>query len=114
MMASKGDFICRGESGELWPQKRDDLLRKYRATGEIEVHRKLRWETYLPRRDTAGVMAAKMDRPFRVRATWGDLEGKPGDYLVKHDADREVAYPADVWIVDGGLFEATYERVEDG
>jgi hypothetical protein len=55
-------------------------------------------------------MAAQVNDPFTVEATWGALTGKSGDYLVKQFADRDQPYPEDVWIVDRQLFDATYAR----
>ena len=56
-------------------------------------------------------MATPIDHPFAVHASWGQLTGKPGDFLVKNFQDRETVYPADVWIVDQTLFRQTYESV---
>jgi hypothetical protein len=49
-----------------------------------------------------------------VHATWGELHGKPADYLVKDDEDRETEYPDDVWISDQALFVATYDWTTKG
>ncbi len=57
------------------------------------------------------VLAVSLGRPFEVQATWGKLQGKAGDYLVKDFEDRDTLYPSDVWIVDQKLFAATYEPV---
>ena len=57
-------------------------------------------------------MAARIDHSFAVTAKWGELKGKPGDYVVMNYDDGDAPYPDDVWIVDAGLFQATYERVE--
>ena len=59
-------------------------------------------------------MATPLDHPFEVQATWGQLSGKPGDFLLKNFSDRETASPEDVWIVDQTLFQQTYEAVADG
>jgi hypothetical protein len=48
-----------------------------------------------------------------VKTAWGDLEGKPGDFIVKNFSDKEVEYPDDVWIVDKKLFADTYDKIED-
>ena len=104
-----GSFLCRGEAGDIWPQKADRLQAKYQATNEITEDG---WRKYNPHPDNQGVMAASIKHPFAVQAKWGRLEVKADDYLVKNYEDRGTAYPDDVWIVDRALFEATYARVE--
>ena len=104
-----GHFLCRGEAGDIWSQKKADLEKKYVATEEESPGG---WRKYLPRPDAAGVLAAVVDHPFVVHALWGELKGKAGDLLIKNYADKEVAHPADVWLVDQKLFGETYERVE--
>jgi hypothetical protein len=56
-------------------------------------------------------MATPIDHPFEVHARWGTLSGKAGDYLLKNYQDRETPDPADVWVVDRGLFGQTYKAV---
>ncbi len=103
----RGDYLCRGEHGELWPQSAQRLEAKYTATDEFDREG---WRKYLPNPDAEGVMAAQVDQPFTVQAAWGRLSGKAGDYLVKNAADRDTPYPEDVWIVDQTLFQATYKK----
>lgn len=102
-----GEYLCRGEAGELWPQQADKLLGKYTATEMVDAQG---WRKFEPRPDAAGVCAAQISHPFTIQTARGALHGKAGDYLVKHTADKDVAYPADVWIVAQQLFDATYER----
>lgn len=104
-----GHFLCRGEAGDIWPQKKEDLEKKYVATEEESPDG---WRKYLPRPDAAGVMAAAVDHPFVVHAKWGKLKGKAGDFLIKNFADKGTDFPADVWLVDQKLFGETYERVQ--
>jgi hypothetical protein len=104
-----GDFLCRGEAGDVWPQSAKSLNEKYQSTGEAGADG---WTKYAPRPDNQGVMAAQVPHGFVVQAKWGVLSGKPGDYLVKPFADRDVAHPDDVWIVDQKLFRETYRAVE--
>lgn len=106
MAAHSGDYLCRGTTGESWPQKAETLLKKYSATGERDGDG---WEKFIPRPEEAGVQAARIEHPFSVKASWGELQGNPGDYLVKSEADKDVTYPDDIWIVKQTIFEATYE-----
>ncbi len=109
LQAKAGDFVCRGAGGELWPQKVQDVERKYLVTETTEGP----WRKYVPRPDAEGILAARIDHPFVVQATWGQLSGKAGDFLAKNFRDRGVRYPADLWVIDRALFDATYERVTD-
>lgn len=104
-----GHFLCRGEAGDIWPQKQADLEKKYVATDEETDG----WRKYLPRPDAEGVLAAAVEHPFVVHAKWGKLKGKAGDFLIKNFADKGTDYPADVWLVDQKLFGETYERVPE-
>jgi hypothetical protein len=104
-----GNFLCRGEAGDVWPQSTQRLETKYQPTTEQTGDG---WRKYLPRPDDTGVMAAPIAHPFAVQAKWGELKGKAGDYLVKNYDDRNEEFPEDVWIVDGALFRATYEPVD--
>jgi hypothetical protein len=103
-----GDFLCRGEAGEVWPQSAARLEAKYQKTDEVDADC---WRKYVPRADNQGVMAAQVQHTFRVQGKGGLLSGKAGDYIVKDFADRNVAFPEDVWIVDQKLFHATYQAV---
>lgn len=105
--AKSGAYLCRGEAGEPWPQSAKSLHERYVETNEVDSEG---WRLFTPRPDTEGVLAARIDHPFSVEATWGTLQGKAGDYVVKQFADRDVPNPKDVWIVDSTLFEATYQR----
>jgi hypothetical protein len=103
-----GNYLCKGEAKDIWPQTEKDLNKRYSATEEVDAEG---WRKYQPHHDAAGVMATQIDHPFEVEASWGKLKGKRGDFLVKNFQDRETVYPADVWIVDQTLFEQTYESV---
>jgi hypothetical protein len=107
--ALAGDYLCRGESGEVWPQTAKTLFAKYEAAGETD---KDGWEKYCPIPQAAGVLAAKIDHPFQVTATWGELAGQPGDYLVKSESEISTEYPEDVWVVAQAVFARTYEAGE--
>jgi hypothetical protein len=103
-----GNYLCRGEAGDIWPQNEERLNAKYVITDETDEQG---WRKCLSKPDAAGVMAAQVPHEFQVHAKWGLLSGKPGDYVVKNYEDRDVAEPQDVWIVDRELFRATYEKV---
>ena len=103
-----GNYLCRGEAGDFWPQTEQRLTSKYTVTTEVDPQG---WKKYLPNPDAASVMAAQIPQPFQVQAQWGLLSGKRGDFLVKNYEDRDNPDPNDVWIVDQTLFNATYERV---
>jgi hypothetical protein len=96
-----GDFLCRGIRNEFWPQSRRRLLETYNASGKIDSDG---FERFDPKPDGKWVQVAKIDRPFRVVAAWGELKGKAGDYVV-----RSLEDPSDIWIVDCAIFEASYE-----
>ncbi|WP_417377914.1 PGDYG domain-containing protein [Gimesia sp.] len=108
MAANVGDYLCRGSAGDIWPQKAETLHKKYSATGEFDNEG---WEKFTPRPEGAGVQAARIKHPFTVKASWGDLTGQPGDYLVKSEVDKDVKYPDDIWIVAATIFEETYESL---
>lgn len=103
-----GHYLCRGEAGDIWPQTENNLTRRYKATDEVDADG---WRKYQPHPDAEGVMATQVDDQFSIKASWGTMTGKPGDYLLKNWRDRDTAYPADVWIVDQTLFQQTYEVV---
>ena len=105
--AKAGDFLCRGAAGEFWPQSVKRLNEKYDQTEEIDENG---FRKFVPK---SQVMAAQVDHPFHVKTSWGDLEGEPGDFVLKSFDDKEVEYPDDVWIVDRKLFADTYEEVRD-
>lgn len=104
--ANAGDYLCRGPAGELWPQSAKTIESKYEPTNLIEADG---WQQFTPRPDGARVKAAQIHHDFTVQATWGELRGKSGDYLVKNAADQDVPYPDNVWIVSQSIFQATYE-----
>lgn len=105
-----GNFLCRGEAGDVWPQPPASLDKRYSPTDETDSDG---WRKYLPRPDAEGVMAVQLDHPFDVEAKWGKLSGKKGDFLLKKYEDRDAVYPDDVWIVDQTLFRQTYEPVPE-
>ena len=112
--AKPGDFLCKGVEGELWVQAEATLRAKYAETGQNSTDAEgLAWQEYAPRPEGSGVMAVQISHPFEVHSSWGILVGKPGDYLLKREDDRDVEFPADVWTVDRTVFESTYQRLVD-
>lgn len=102
--AEAGDYLCRGISGELWPQREQQLLEKYIASAEFDADG---WQRFDPKPDSTVVNACQWPVHFTVVAHWGTLSGKIGDYVVQSSLD-----PADVWIVDQTIFQASYHFVE--
>jgi PGDYG protein len=89
-----GDYICTGLQCEKWPVSAQTFQETYapvRRDGNSMLYRsKARRE------------AVKIDEDFTVRRSETELyHGKPGDYLVRQ-GDK-------LWIVDAGVFEASYE-----
>lgn len=95
-----GDAIVTGTRGEQWPIQRD----KFEAT-------------YVPSEDAGAfgtdglfhkvagpVPVRRMDEAFSVSASWGELAGRPGDYLVQYG-------PRDFGVVSTESFADTYEVV---
>jgi hypothetical protein len=101
LVAAPGDYLCRGIIGEQWPQKESKLLEKYTPSGDFD---EAGWQRFDPKPDSEPVEAAPVDQAFRVKAQWGELTGKAGDYIVRSKTD-----PTDVWIVDKAIFEGTYQ-----
>lgn len=110
--AALDQWLCQAKTGEYWVQK-DAKIRGAYDLGEPDEQG---WLVAKPKPDAEGVLAAKItDRPnnskgevwdgkFQVVADWGVLTGQRGDYKVNNLSD-----PADSWIVQGPLFESTYE-----
>ena len=100
-LAGVGDYLCRGIANELWPQSKTKLLANYDPSGVFD---KDAWQRFDPKANTESVLAAQLDFPFQVASPRGELNGKPGDFVVVNSSDM-----ADVWIVDQQIFAATYE-----
>ncbi len=108
VQARAGDYLCRGEAGEIWPQKGARLNQNYVSTSVVDSEG---WRLFMPNRKAKGVWAAKVSHPFSVEADRGKFSGKAGDYLIKNYDDKEVEYPQSIWIVDKVLFAKTYRIV---
>jgi hypothetical protein len=98
-----GDYLCRGIQGEFWPQSKKKLLQTYDPTQNFDSEG---WQQFAPKPDGPVVRAAQVDTPFRVVSSWGELTGKKNDYVVASSTNQD-----DVWIVDGSIFEASYQRI---
>ena len=110
VVIKQGDFLCRGDAGETWPQSAERLLAKYQPTEQLDNDG---WRKYEPQPDQAGVMAAEVTHSFAIDTERGRLAGKAGDYLVKDFDDATARYPRHLWIVDRKLFNATYTLDKD-
>tara|TARA_Y100000310_G_C20340708_1_gene649650 strand:- start:85 stop:630 length:546 start_codon:yes stop_codon:yes gene_type:complete len=117
--AKKGNFLCMGFGGEFWVQKEANVLKKYDDEGPFKKSVKVKYadgekvtytdfHVFKPKPDRE-VLVCHMPNSFEVHASWGDLNGKKGDYMVKPLEDGLDPDPQDVWLVDKELFEATYE-----
>lgn len=101
-----GEYVCRGEAGEYWPQSAEKFKAKYLfAGGEAD---KDGFFKYTPNPEQAKVFAAKIDGEFEVYSGRGLLKGNPGDYLLKAEKDDKTEFP-DVWIIDADIFEVSYQ-----
>ena len=106
--ANVGDYLCRGEGNEIWPQAAARLKENYEAQKVVDLEG---WRLFLPDRKAKGVMAASVDHAFVVQSRRGEFNGKAGDYILKNYDDKEVEYPAGIWVVDQDLFAKTYRIV---
>lgn len=109
-LPAAGSFLCRGESGDVWPQSAQELAGKYTPTDDFRGDG---WRKYVPRPDADGVFAAQIGHPFCLVTAWGKMSGKSDDFIVKNYKDRDLRYPEEVWIVDQLLFLATYDRADE-
>lgn len=97
---SAGDAILTGTRGEQWPISRGQFEATYAPAGEGGA-----FGTDGPFHKVAGpVPVRRMDEAFAVTASWGELSGGPGDYLVQYG-------PGDFGIVSAEVFSDTYDMV---
>lgn len=113
--AQAGQIVCRGlDSDDWWVQKEENVNKKYTVQGPLNSEVNFNGQEYSdfviynPKPDRT-VLVCQIDDTFKVVASWGNLEGKKGDYLIKPSEDAENSNPQDVWLVDKKLFEATYD-----
>lgn len=95
-----GDAIVTGTRGEQWPIQRDRFEATYAPSGEGGA-----FGTDGPFHKVAGPVPVRpMDEAFSVSASWGELSGGPGDYLVQYGR-------GDFGVVSGESFADTYEMM---
>lgn len=101
--AKKGSMICKGVEGELWVQDRKRLQEKYSPS-----HKNGDWRIYKPKAKENKVRAVQVNdrEEFTIKASWGDLKGKKGDYIL-----QDIDNPDDVWVIDKNIFSKTYKRI---
>jgi hypothetical protein len=119
--AKKGDWLCMGVDGELWPQDEPKLLKKFNKLAPVKKTLKVKYGdgeeisyndffVFKPKPEKEKVFV-QIPNSFIVHASWGVLNGKKGDYLCKWLDDGLDPDPQDVWVVDKDIFERTHEIV---
>jgi hypothetical protein len=108
--AKKGSMICMGIEGELWVQEEKRLEDKYTKSNFLwkDVVKDVKWRIYNPKKEENKVRAVQVNdrEEFTVKASWGNLKGKKGDYIL-----QDIDNPDDVWIIDKNIFSKTYKYV---
>jgi hypothetical protein len=96
-----GDAVATGASGESWPIARATFESTYSAVpgGRMGQDGKF-FKKPLP------VLGVQIHEPFSVTASWGNLEGKSGDWLIQYDEAGR-----DFGIVGQTIFDQTYRRL---
>jgi len=103
-----GDYLCKGEAGDIWGQTAESLHRKY-IVDVSELPDSEGWQKYLPNPESSKVMAAEIEHDFQVEhQDYGTMTGESGDFLVKSYADKDLEYPTDIWIVKHQIFLEIY------
>ncbi len=96
-----GDAILTGTGKSSWPIARGTFEATYAPSEASRMGQDGKFF-----KKPQPVLGVQMKEPFAVTASWGRLEGKPGDWLVQYDEAGK-----DFGIVDGAIFEQTYERL---
>jgi hypothetical protein len=121
--ARDGFWLCVGVAAEPWFQTPEKVRDKYEQAGEEEKQfsfeaKPHRYRIYRPRGDVRNWVAQVKGsgiEGFFVKPNYD--RGRPlyspgGGYVVKdHVPDPYVGDPDDVWLVQEGLFESTYELI---
>jgi hypothetical protein len=121
--ARTGYWLCVGVAGEPWFQTLEKVEGKYEPTGE-EVKgfafdgKPRKYQIFKPKATTRN-WVAQVKGPgiagFFIRPNYDPkhlLYSPAGGYVVRDDVkDPFGAKPDDVWLVQQGLFESTYEML---
>ena len=70
----RGDYICKGQLGELWPLKQRKLDENYVISNEIRGE----WTKYRPNHRLKGVLAVRVHKEFEIESKFGLLKGNKG------------------------------------
>lgn len=108
-----GSLVCLGIAGEVWPQTKEALLKKYTIT---DIDTESGWIVCTPKPENVvnAWQVATGEEKFVVRGQWGEKQpdgsyyqyGRGGDYILQSTSD-----PNDMWIVARNIFESTYEFI---
>ena len=93
-----GDYILTGTEGEKWPIDQDKFLNTYNVKGNVCFKKPIDVTAILINDDLLG-----KNESIIVRASWGDLSGKFGDYIVEYNDN-------DFGVVGGDIFKKTYQN----
>jgi len=95
--APAGAYIMTGTKGENWPIPADKFKETYDIVSATTASKKA-----IP------VPGKQMQEDFFVTVSWSPdkLNGKPGDWLVQYG-------PGDYGVVEAGIFDETYDRLEE-
>jgi hypothetical protein len=84
-----GDAILTGAAKDSWPIAKTTFERTYAPAEGSRMGRDGKFF-----KKPVPVLGVQMKERFAVTATWGCLEGKPGDWLVQYDEGKDFA----LWI----------------
>src|SRR5262245_21598492 len=96
-----GDAILTGTENDSWPIARATFEATYAPSAGSRMGQDGKFF-----KKPQPILGVQMKEPFTVTASWGRLEGKPGDWLVQYDEAGK-----DFGIVGEAIFEQTYERL---
>jgi hypothetical protein len=123
--ARAGFVLCVGVAGEPWFQKLEKVESKYNAGDLVSRQfdfdsQEREYRVYSPKDSTRNWAAQVTDESsegFEIRPNYDvehPLYSPRGGYVVKDDVEDPYAGdPDDVWLVQQGLFESTYEFVQE-
>jgi PGDYG protein len=96
-----GDAILTGTEKDSWPIAKATFEATYAPSEGSRMGQDGKFF-----KKPQPILGVQMKEPFAVTASWGRLEGKPGDWLVQYDEAGK-----DFGIVGEAIFEQTYERL---